>query len=57
MLSKSTEPSVRSDSVGDTYEKHIDPELFPAAQMTEHIEQVTDLPKDRDMVALECVAE
>jgi hypothetical protein len=57
MLSKSAESSVHSDSVGQTYEKKIDPEMCLAAQATDNIEQVTDLPKDRDMIALECVAE
>jgi hypothetical protein len=57
MLSKSAESSVHSDSVGHAYEKHTGPELSPVAQMAENIEPGTDLPKDRDMIALECVAE
>jgi hypothetical protein len=57
MLSKSAESSVHSDSVGQTYEKQIDPEMRLAAQATDNIEQVIVLPKDRDMIALECVAE
>lgn len=57
VLSKSDRSSVPSDSVGPTYEKQIDPELFPTAHTADNIEQVPDLPRDRDMIALECVAE
>jgi hypothetical protein len=55
MLSKSAESSVHSDSVGHTFENQIGPEL--PAQMAENFEPGTDLPKDRDMIALKCVAE
>jgi hypothetical protein len=48
---------VHSDSVDPTYDKQIDPGLFPTAQTAGNIEQVTDLPRDRDMIALESVAE
>jgi hypothetical protein len=57
VLSKSHGSSVHSDSVDPTYDKQIDPELFPTAQTAGNFEQVTDLPRDRDMIALECVAE
>jgi hypothetical protein len=57
MLSKSAESSVHSDSVGHTYENQIGPGLPPVAQMAENLEPGTDLPKDRDMIALKCVAE
>jgi hypothetical protein len=48
---------VHSDSVGHTYDDQIDPALFPTAQMAENPEEQTGLPRDRDMIALECVAE
>jgi hypothetical protein len=57
MLSKSAESSVHSDNVGHTYENQIGPELSPVVQMAENIELGTDLPKDRDIIALKCVAE
>jgi hypothetical protein len=57
VLSKSDGSSVPRDSVGPTYEKQIDPELLPTAHTADNVEQVTDLQRDRDMIALECVAE
>lgn len=57
VLSESDRSNVPSDSVGHTYEDQIDPALFPIAQMAENPEEQTSLPRDRDMIALECVAE
>ncbi|KAJ5483820.1 hypothetical protein N7539_006020 [Penicillium diatomitis] len=49
--------SVQSGSVGGNHEAQIDPALFLTARDVEKIEGQRDLPKDRDMIALECVAE
>ena len=57
MLSKSAESSVHSDSASHTYQKQIGPELPSVAQMAENVELGADLPKDRDVIALKCVAE
>jgi hypothetical protein len=48
---------VRSDSVGRSHEAQVDPALFSTARDVEKIEGQRDLPEDRDMIALECVAE
>lgn len=57
VLSESDRSNVHRDSVGHKYEDQIDPALFPSAQTAENVEEQTDLPRDRDMIALECVAE
>ncbi|KAF3399854.1 hypothetical protein F1880_008418, partial [Penicillium rolfsii] len=57
MLSKHAGFSVHSDSVGHTDEDQVDPGLPPVLQIADSLEPGTDLPKDRDMIALECVAE
>ncbi|KAJ5904655.1 uncharacterized protein N7473_001571 [Penicillium subrubescens] len=49
--------SVQSGSVGRNHEAQIDPALFSTARDVEKIEGQRDLPEDRDMIALECVAE
>jgi hypothetical protein len=51
------ESSVHSDSVGRSHEAQIDPVLFSTAQDVEKIAGQADLPEDRDMIALEYVAE
>jgi hypothetical protein len=48
---------VDSDSVGRSHEDQIDPALYSTARNVENIEDQADLPRDRDMIALECVAE
>jgi hypothetical protein len=48
---------VQSDSVGRSHEAQIDPALFSTARDVEKFEGQTDLPEDRDMIALEGVAE
>ncbi|KAK6837057.1 hypothetical protein RU639_001472 [Aspergillus parasiticus] len=49
--------SVHSDGVGHSHEAQIDPELFSTARDVEKIEGQIDLPEDRNMIALECIAE
>ncbi|RAQ40957.1 hypothetical protein AFGD_007259 [Aspergillus flavus] len=49
--------SVHSDGVAHSHKAHIDPGLFSNARDVEKIEGWIDLPEDRDMIALECVAE
>ncbi|KAJ5904734.1 uncharacterized protein N7473_001650 [Penicillium subrubescens] len=49
--------SVQSGSVGRNHEAQIDPALFSTARDVEKIEGQRDLPEDRDLIALECVAE
>ncbi|KAJ5900385.1 uncharacterized protein N7473_004455 [Penicillium subrubescens] len=53
----SFETEEQYDSIGHSYEDQIDPALFPTTQTAEKIEEQTDLLRDRDMIALECVAE
>jgi hypothetical protein len=48
---------VQSGSVGGNHEAQIDPALFSTARDVEKIEGQRDMPEDRDMIALECVAE
>jgi hypothetical protein len=57
MVSKSAESSVHSDSASHTYENQIGPESPSVAQMADNVELGADLPNDRDMIALKCVAE
>jgi hypothetical protein len=57
VLSGSDRSNVHSDHVGHTHEDQIDLALFAAAPMEENSEEQTGLPGDRDMIALECVAE
>ncbi|CEJ62600.1 hypothetical protein PMG11_11097 [Penicillium brasilianum] len=49
--------SAQSGSVGCNHEAQIDPALFSTARDVEKIEGRRDLPEDRDLIALECVAE
>ncbi|KAE8308082.1 hypothetical protein BDV41DRAFT_581762 [Aspergillus transmontanensis] len=49
--------SVYSDGVGHSHEAQIDPGLFSTARDVEKIEGQIDLPEDRNMIALKCVAE
>jgi hypothetical protein len=48
---------VQSGSVDRNHEAQIDPALFSIARDVEKIEGQRDLPEDRDLIALECVAE
>jgi hypothetical protein len=57
VLSESDRSNVHSDNVGHTYEDQIDPAWFPTAQMAGNPEEQRGLPRDRDVIALECVAE
>jgi hypothetical protein len=57
VFSGSDRSNVHSDSVGQTHEDQIDPVLSATAPMEERSEEQPDLPRDRDMIALECVAE
>jgi hypothetical protein len=49
--------SAQSGSVGRNHEAQIDPALFSTARDVEKTEGRRDLPEDRDLIALECVAE
>jgi hypothetical protein len=48
---------VQSGSVGGNHEAQIDPALFSTAPDVEKIEGQRGLPEDRNLIALECVAE
>jgi hypothetical protein len=60
VLSGSDRSNVHSQSDGHTNHTHevkIDPALFATAPMEENTGEQPGLPSDRDMIALECVAE
>jgi hypothetical protein len=60
VLSGSDRSNVHSHSDGHTHHTHeveIDPGLFATAPTEENTGEQPGLPSDRDMIALECVAE